>query len=347
MTIRVIQWTTGHVGREAVKAILAHPALQLVGAYAWSPEKEGRDIGELCGLGRLGVTATHDVDALIALGADCVCYTPNHPDVDEICRLLEAGLDVAASNLTNCRSWGEEARARVEKAAAAGGASLFGSGIFPGFANYIAAQMATVSRGFRCVRFLESVDVSTYQAIHNYANLGWGQTPDPKWLEASRHVLGFYDECLDVMAEMLGIPVVERRFECEWAITPEDREYFGFRMPAGTIAGQKSTWTARAEGQDEPALGLDVCWIAGRGLDPEWPIHHGYTMEVDGDPNIHTRVRFAPAKRGAGLEDYVDMANTVTSMPVVAAIPAVCAAAPGIRTYADLPLITGRWTPRA
>jgi hypothetical protein len=113
MPIRVLQWTTGHVGREAVKAILAHPELELVGAYAWSPEKEGRDVGELCGVGRLGVTARHDVDALVARGADCVCYTPNHPDLDEICRLLEAGLDVVASNLTNCRSWGEAARSRV------------------------------------------------------------------------------------------------------------------------------------------------------------------------------------------------------------------------------------------
>src|SRR5215510_9279800 len=120
MAIRVLQWTTGHVGREAVKAILAHPELELVGAYAWSPEKEGRDVGELCGVGRLGVTATHDVDALIARGADCVCYTPNHPDLEEICWLLEAGLDVVASNLTNCRSWGEQAQARVEKAARAG-----------------------------------------------------------------------------------------------------------------------------------------------------------------------------------------------------------------------------------
>lgn len=347
MTIRVLQWTTGHVGREAVKAILAHPELELVGAYAWSPDKEGRDVGELCGLGTLGVTATHDVDALIARGADCVCYTPNHPEPDEICRLLEAGLDVVASNLTNCRSWGEQTRSRVAKAAETGGASLFGSGIFPGFANYIAAQMATVSHGFRQVRFLESVDVSTYQAIRNYANLGWGQAPDPKWLEASRRVLGFYDECLDVMAEMLGVPVAERRFDCEWAITPDDREYFGFAMPAGSIAGQKSTWRAWARGQDDPVLELDVCWIAGPGLEPDWPIHHGYTMEVEGDPKVHTRVRFSPARRGGGLEDWIDMANTVTSLPVVAAIPAVCAAAPGIRTYADLPLITGRYVPRS
>ena len=345
MTWKVIQWTTGHVGREAVKAIVAHPELELVGAYAWSPGKEGHDVGELCGIGPLGVTATNDVDALFALGADCVSYTPNHPDVDEICRILEAGLNVAASNVTNFRTAGDEACARVEKAASAGGVSVFGSGIFPGFANYIAAQMATVSQGFQRVRFLEAVDVSSYNAIHNYANLGWGQAPAPKWEQASREVLGFYDECLDVMADMLRVPIADRRFTCEWAITPEDREYFGFAMPAGTIAGQKSTWQAFVAGQDESVLELDVCWVAGPGLDPEWPIHHGYTMEVEGNPNVQTRVRFRPQKQGR-LEDYLDMSNTITSMPVVAAIPTVCAAAPGIRTYADLPLITGQYTPR-
>lgn len=344
LTWKVIQWTTGHVGREAVKAIVAHPELELVGAYAWSPEKEGQDVGELCGIGSLGVAATGDIDALLGLDADCVCYTPNHPELDVVCRLLEAGLNVAASNLTSVRSAGDAARARVEQAAQSGGASLFGSGIFPGFANYIAAQMATVSQGFRRVRFLEAVDVSTYNAIHNYANLGWGQTPDPKWIEASREVLGFYDECLDVMADMLRVPVSERRFTCEWAITPDDREYFGFAMPKDTIAGQKSTWQAFVAGQSEAVLELDVCWVAGPGLEPEWPIHHGYTMEVEGNPNVQTRVRFRPEKQGR-LEDYLDMSNTITSAPVVAAIPTVCAAAPGIRTYADLPLITGYYSP--
>jgi hypothetical protein len=129
------------------------------------------------------------------------------------------------------------------------------------------------------------------------------------------------------------------------ALTPDDREYFGFRMPAGTIAGQKSTWTAHVAGQEDPVLELDVCWIAGRGLEPEWPLHHGYTMEVEGNPNVRTRVSLLPARRGAGLEDYLDLSNTITAMPVVAAIPTVHAAPPGIRTYADLPLITGRYAP--
>jgi len=344
MTYKVIQWTTGYVGREAVKGILAHPELELVGAYAWSPEKNGQDVGELCGIGRLGVKASSDIDALLALGADCVCYTPNHPDVDVICRLLEGGVNVVASNLTNIRAQGDEARARVEQAARAGNVSLFGSGIFPGFANYIAANMATVSQNFRRVRFLESVDVSTYHAIQNYDNLGWGEMPDPKWEQASREVLGFYDECLDVMADMLKVPVSERRFSLEWAITPNDREYFGFKMPAGSIAGQKTKWQAFAAGDDEPVLELDVCWVAGQGLEPEWPIHHGYTMEVEGHPNVQTRVRFRPQNPDR-IEDYIDMANVITATPVVSAIPTVCAAAAGIRTYADLPLITGQYVP--
>lgn len=344
MPYKVIQWTTGFVGREAVKAIVAHPELELVGAYAWSPEKDGKDVGELCGIGHIGVQASSDVGRLLGLGADCVCYTPNHPEPDVICRLLEGGLNVVASNLTNMRASGENVRGRVEKAARAGGVSLFGSGIFPGFANYIAANMATASQGFRRVRFLESVDVSHYHAIHNYVNLGWGERPDAKWEQASRDVLGFYDECLDVMGAILRVPVAERRFELEWAITPEDRKYFGFEMREGTIAGQKSRWQAFVEGDDEPVLELDVCWVAGPGLEPEWPIHHGYTMEVEGNPNVQTRVTFRP-ERQESIDDFIDMANTVTAMPVVAAIPTVCAAEPGIRTYADLPLITGHYVP--
>ena len=347
MTYKVIQWTTGFVGREAVKGILSHPELELVGAYAWSPEKDGQDVGELCGIAPLGIKATSDIDALIALEADCVCFTPHQFEgADAVCRLLEGGLNVVASNMTNFRAAGDATRARVEAAAQAGGASFFGSGIFPGFANYIAANMATVSQNFSCVRFLESVDVSHYHALYNYDNLGWGQKPDTKWEQVSREVLGFYDECLDVMADMLKVPISERRFNIEFAITPNDREYFGFEMKAGTIAGQKCTWQAFTADQADPVLELDVCWVAGPGLEPEWPIHHGYTMKVEGNPNVETRVTFSP-QVAEKLEDYIDMANTVTAMPIVSAIPTVCEAAAGIRTYADLPLITGHYVARS
>ena len=88
-THRVVQWTTGNVARQTVRAVLARPDLELVGVYAFSGDKVGRDVGDLCGLDRpTGVTATDDVDALLGLGPDCVVYTPLHPDLGELTRLL-------------------------------------------------------------------------------------------------------------------------------------------------------------------------------------------------------------------------------------------------------------------
>ena len=55
MALRVVQWTTGNVGKQTVAAIAANPELELVGCYAWSPDKVGREVGELCGLAPLGV----------------------------------------------------------------------------------------------------------------------------------------------------------------------------------------------------------------------------------------------------------------------------------------------------
>ncbi|HEY8217405.1 MAG TPA: dihydrodipicolinate reductase, partial [Acidimicrobiia bacterium] len=92
--LRIVQWTTGNVGKSSVRAIAANPALELVGCYAWSTEKVGRDVGELCGIDPLGVAATQDVDALLALQPDCVVYNPMWVDSDELVRILSAGVNV-------------------------------------------------------------------------------------------------------------------------------------------------------------------------------------------------------------------------------------------------------------
>ena len=238
MTHRVVQWTTGHVGREAARGIVRHPELELVGCYAWSAEKEGKDVGELCGIDPVGVQATCDVDRLLALRPDCVCYTPNKLDVDEVVRILEAGVNVSSSYFINGRTLGPDVRARVDAAAKKGGATVFGSGIFPGFANFIAALMAGATRDFTKIRFLESTDLTYYDAIANYTNLGWSFDPDPKWHAINERVLGQYSECVDVMADMLRIPIREVRFEYEPAVTPNERTINGFTMPQGSLAGQ-------------------------------------------------------------------------------------------------------------
>ena len=127
MTYKVIQWTTGHVGREAVKVIMRHPELELVGCYAWSKDKAGKDVGELCGIDPTGVIATGDIEHLLAMDADCVCYMPTFPDIDEVERILLAGKNVVSSYFINARSWGPEVQGRLIKAAEEGGVSLFGN----------------------------------------------------------------------------------------------------------------------------------------------------------------------------------------------------------------------------
>ncbi|MBW2726214.1 MAG: dihydrodipicolinate reductase, partial [Deltaproteobacteria bacterium] len=77
--IRIVQWTTGNVGTQTLLATLRQPGLELVGCYAWSEEKQGKDVGSLVGIDPIGIEATANIDALLALKPDCVCYTPIWP----------------------------------------------------------------------------------------------------------------------------------------------------------------------------------------------------------------------------------------------------------------------------
>ena len=130
MTIKVIQWATGGVGRAAVAGIVAHPDLELVGCWVHSADKVGVDVGELCGIDPIGVTATDDVDALLALDADCVVYSPIMADPSEVARILASG-----TNVVTPLNWffpaGRDESA-IEAACRAGDSSVHGTGIHPG-----------------------------------------------------------------------------------------------------------------------------------------------------------------------------------------------------------------------
>ena len=80
MGLRVVQWATGSVGVAAINGVLEHPDLELAGCWVHSPEKAGKDVGEIVGCDPLGVTATNSVDEILALDADAVIYAPLMPD---------------------------------------------------------------------------------------------------------------------------------------------------------------------------------------------------------------------------------------------------------------------------
>src|SRR5258708_10356957 len=103
--LRTVVWSTGGVGTIAIDAIHGRPDLELVGVWVHSPEKEGRDVGELAGGAAIGLAATNDADALIALAPDCAVYAASGPERDagavpDYVRLLEAGINGLSATST-------------------------------------------------------------------------------------------------------------------------------------------------------------------------------------------------------------------------------------------------------
>jgi hypothetical protein len=344
MTFRVVQWTTGKVARRALRATLVHPDLELVGVFAFSPEKVGRDAGELCGLDPIGIAATDDVDGLVALEPDCVVYNPLYPDVAELVRLLDAGVNVVTTSaFITGSSLGEGDRGAIDAAARRGGASIFGSGMNPGFANLLGSVVTGICSRFRHVLITESVDVSAFAGDHNMDELGWGLPPDsPGHGEQVRAATLVFDDALELMADLLGITLDERRCTTEFALATADLDLPGRPIAAGHVAGLKVRWEGVVAGQ--AAIELRQVWVMGDQTEPAWPVEHGYVVEIDGEPKIRTKLEIWPHQEDLSIltaDDFHGLGMIITSLPAVNAIEAVCAAEPGIRTYGDLPLITG------
>src|SRR3954471_14823579 len=178
--LRVIQWTTGNIGTRSLHAIATRPDMELVGVYAHSPDKVGRDAAELGGLSTpTGVIATNDVDELLALKPDACVYNPVWSSVDELCRLLEAGVNVCSTAgwITGGKLAVEE-RERVQKAGERGGTSMFGSGAHPGFTNLMSIVGSQMCETVDRITVTESVDCSAYASGPTMAAMGFGRSPD-------------------------------------------------------------------------------------------------------------------------------------------------------------------------
>lgn len=350
MTIRIVQWTSGGVARQCVRHILARPDMELVGMYAYSADKVGADAGELVGLPALGIKATNDIDQLLALKPDCVSYSPLFPDVAHIERILEAGVNIVTTslfmtgwNISTKQAWGQQdAVERISAAATKGKTSIFGSGMNPGFINYLAGVVSGLSHNVSHVRVTESVDVCLFAGDGYMDPLGWGLPEgSPGHAERVLEETRVFGDGIEVMARMLGIKLDDIRCAIDFAYATEDLPLEGRPIAKGTVAGMKINWQGYMAGR----CVLENCqiWAMGNRIEPPMPVDHAYIVEVNGDPHVRTRLEIMPAGDLAamGKEDFHATGMTITGLPSINAIPAVCKAEPGIRTYADLPTISG------
>jgi len=349
MTYRVIQWATGGVGRAAIEGVLDHPDLELAGAWVHSDAKRGVDLGVLVGRDATGVTATTDVDELLATDADCVVYSPFMADADVVERILTSGKNVVTPLGWFYPPAGE--RERFDTIAKRAGVTLHGTGIHPGgiterFPLMISALSGSITR----VRAEEFSDIRTYGAPDVVRDwMLFGKTPEEARTSIMADALGAgFRQSVFMVADELGFAIDERlrtTHEMAVATAPIDSP-IGAIQP-GTVAAQRFMWEALVDG--EPVVTAAVNWLMGEEhLDPPWrfgPAGERFEVEITGDPScLTTFKKLHPQTVEAGLERNPGI--VATAMHCVNAVPYVCEAGPGIKTYLDLPLIAGRAAPR-
>src|ERR1700737_3215265 len=234
--IRVVVWSTGGVGSIAIDAIRRRPDLELVGVWVHSPEKVGRDAGELAGGASIGVPATNDADALVALRPDWGVYAARGPERDagavpDYLRLLEAGINVVSTSSTSLvyppSYFAPDWRDQLEAAAKSGGVSLYASGIFPGFASdQLALLMTTQSKNIRTITASE-VALNDHYPVADVMmdGLGFGRPLD---FEPMLSRPGFIEMAwkapICLIAQGLGVEVEQVRGSLDRELTDRDIE---------------------------------------------------------------------------------------------------------------------------
>lgn len=341
MALRVIQWTTGNIGRRSLAAILERPDMELVGVYAHGADKVGRDAAELCGAtGPTGVLATDDVAALVALRPDACVYNPLWPSIDDLVTLLESGINVCSSAawITGGKQTPED-RARIEQACEVGQSSIFGSGAHPGMTNLVGMVLSGSCERVDEIRITESVDCSTYESAETQRAMGFGLDPaTPGLAETVRRESEVFAESAAMMADALGVTVDRLTFDVELTAATGDSDLGFMTIPAGTVGGVMGYHRAWVGDKNVVSVGFN--WTMGQHVTPPKPLQHGHVIQVFGVPNMRTVLHCLPPKDWS--EGFMDLGMIYTAMPVTNAVPRVVAAPPGIVTLADLPPITGR-----
>jgi 2,4-diaminopentanoate dehydrogenase len=252
-TYRIVQWMTGDVGQVGVRHFAENPVYDLVAVLVHSEDKVGKDAGEIAGADPIGVTATDDVESIIATDADCVFYTPIIMDVDTVCRLLRSGKNVVTTSgffhpSPDFRDDGERIRAACQD----GETSFHAGGIHPGYAgDILPLTLARVASRVDKVVVEEVVNVLTDAPLDHIDWLGFGKEKDKFLSEPS--ILGFgkifFAQSMYMIADGLGVTIDDVTSDLKAAVATEDIPHDLGSIPRGTVAAQHHEWTAWVDGR--------------------------------------------------------------------------------------------------
>lgn len=334
---RVVQWATGNIGTRALRGVIEHPQMTLVGVYVHGADKAGRDAGELSGLDPTGVLATSDPDEIVALGADCVLYMPQGCDFDALCRLLESGSNVVTTRgeFHHPASMDADVRRRVEEACRRGSTSIHSTGSSPGFiSEAIPLVLSSLQRRLDALTIYEFADLSQRNSPELLFDLmGFGSEPGRFDQGRWAHGAASFGPSLRLVAEAMSLPLDSVESKGEVASARRTTTIAAGTIPAGTVAAQRMTVSGMRAGRE--LLSFRASWYCTDDLDPVWDLRPtGWRVVVSGDVPMDVEIRLE-----VPLERMAETSPGFTANRAVNSVVAVCHADPGIRTTLDLPHI--------
>ena len=346
--IRVFQVATGNVGTEMIKRIGTQPDLELIGLHCYTPEKIGRDAGEIAGIAPIGVRATGSVDDIIAAEPDVLTFHGVFPDEDLYVKVLNAGINIVTTadwitgwhrDNNHPHPSGKPVTQLLQEACEKGGASFYGTGMNPGLNQILGVVCSADVAEIENITTIESVDVSCHHSADTWQEVGYGRPVDdpeiPAMLEKYTRV--FADSVL-MMADCFGLQLDDVTFTYELGACTKDVDLGWYQLPKGSLGANYIKYQGMVNGV--PKVETHLEWQMTPYTDPGWDIKGCYITQITGDPNIYNKHMIFP-KSGVDLanpDSFASIGMTVTGMPALNAVTSVAAASPGLLTSADLPL---------
>ncbi|MDO9498362.1 MAG: hypothetical protein Q7J48_21830 [Nocardioides sp.] len=346
--IRVFQVATGNVGSEMIKRLGPHPDLELVGVHCYSPDKIGRDVGELAGLDPVGVTATGTVEEIVAADPDVVTFHGVFPDEALYVQVLEAGINIVTTadwitgyhrDTNHPHPSGRKVSEVLQAACELGGSTFYGTGMNPGLNQILGVVCSADVADIENVTTIESVDVSCHHSADTWREVGYGlSVDDPALPGMLKKYTEVFADSVYLKADCFGLELDEVAFSYELGACTKDVDLGWYQLPKGSLGGSYVKYQGLVDGV--PRVETHLEWQMTPHTDPSWEIKGCYITQIKGDPQVYNKHMIFPAP-GVDLskpEDFASIGMTVTGMPALHAIRSVVAAPPGIVTSADLPL---------
>jgi hypothetical protein len=358
---KVIQYATGTTGKIAIRAMANHPELELVGCLVHDQTKVGKDIGEIAGVGKLGVTATDKIEDILTLRADAVSFMGLWPNLDLVCPMLESGKHVAMTcGLIFPPYLGDEVVKRLDASCRKGEASVYGGGISPGFVQTIAPiSLTDLARRVDKIVSEEFVDFQDVPESPELLQsmLGLGRTLED--VRQNKHpyfdqmMPDYFNQTVALLTDAVKLPLDKIEADIQHVPSPKGGRIATVEIAPGTIGGVMATFTGYARGEAKIVVRLN--WAAAADLRDELfgkdrlSNSTQWRITLEGDPSM--RLTFEQADSflnpRPGQRKSTDHSFIITVMNVLHAIPYLCEDKdPGIKHHGNMPLMAGRYTMR-